>query len=203
MAFLTLFSTKLGWFGLLGSDGVVSRLWIGHRSAAEVRAARCAASGWQPTDNLSEADWWPELRRRLERYAAGRFESFDEISLAWPERTAFQARVLHVARGIPYGSTITYGELASACGHPGAARAVGNVMASNTVPIIIPCHRVVAAGGKLGGFSAPQGVLLKQRLLDLERATRVGTSADRSSARAVCAALRLPRCSMATAAPTG
>jgi len=66
---------------------------------------------------------------------------------------------------------LTYGQLATRAGSPRSARAVGNVMASNRVPLIIPCHRVVAAGGALGGFSAPHGTRLKRRLLKLEGAT--------------------------------
>ena len=66
------------------------------------------------------------------------------------------------------GHTVTYGELATRSGTPGAARAVGSVMARNRVPVVIPCHRVVAAGG-MGGFSAPNGLQLKQRMLNLEK----------------------------------
>jgi methylated-DNA-[protein]-cysteine S-methyltransferase len=167
MTFLTVFPTELGWFGLSGCDGVVDRVVIGHHSADEVRRALRAES--EPVA-LSEADWHPELRRRLERYASGQMESFVDCSIHLQARTEFQRKVLETTRDIPYGRTLSYAELASACGSPGAARAVGNVMASNRVPILIPCHRVVASGGKLGGFSAPQGVELKQILLKMERA---------------------------------
>ncbi|GIS60136.1 MAG: hypothetical protein CM1200mP2_23610 [Planctomycetaceae bacterium] len=71
-------------------------------------------------------------------------------------------------RQVGYGQTTSYGEVARKIGRPGAARAVGTAMANNTVPILIPCHRVIAASGRLGGFSAPRGTRLKQRLLDLE-----------------------------------
>jgi methylated-DNA-[protein]-cysteine S-methyltransferase len=73
-------------------------------------------------------------------------------------------------RALDYGETMTYGGLAEATGRPGMAREVGQAMGSNPVPIIVPCHRVLAAGGKMGGFSAPGGVFAKRRLLDLERA---------------------------------
>jgi methylated-DNA-[protein]-cysteine S-methyltransferase len=70
---------------------------------------------------------------------------------------------------LAYGQTSTYGELALRVGHPRAARAVGTVMATNRFPILIPCHRVLASGGKLGGYSSHAGTNLKQILLDMER----------------------------------
>jgi methylated-DNA-[protein]-cysteine S-methyltransferase len=102
---------------------------------------------------------------------------FDGCCIVFPRRTAFQTKVLDETRKIAFGETATYGELADRVGSPRAARAVGTVMASNRVPIIIPCHRVIASGGKLGGFSAPQGVDLKSRMLAFE-AESVGCTAS-------------------------
>jgi methylated-DNA-[protein]-cysteine S-methyltransferase len=82
----------------------------------------------------------------------------------------FPRRVYEAARAIPRGATRTYGELASRLGAPGEARAVGEALARNPFPLIVPCHRVVAAGGRLGGFSAPGGAATKRRLLALEGA---------------------------------
>jgi methylated-DNA-[protein]-cysteine S-methyltransferase len=84
------------------------------------------------------------------------------------DRTEFQQRVFAATRRIPFGNTLSYGELATEVGSPKAARAVGAVMASNHVPIIIPCHRVIGRHGELTGFSAPRGVSLKRQLLELE-----------------------------------
>ena len=83
--------------------------------------------------------------------------------------TAFQQRVLHATADIPRGQVRTYGQIAAAIGAPGAARAVGTALARNPVPIIIPCHRVVRAGGKLGNYGAG-GEPMKRRLLDREGA---------------------------------
>ncbi len=83
----------------------------------------------------------------------------------------FQQNILRACRSIAYGSTVSYGELASRAGHSGAARAVGSVMARNRHPLIIPCHRVVAAGNRLGGFSSCSGTELKRAMLELEGAT--------------------------------
>ncbi len=71
-------------------------------------------------------------------------------------------------RRIPWGQTRSYAQLAAVAGRPGAARAVGSVMAKNRVPLVVPCHRVIASSGQLGGYSAPQGLSLKRRLLAME-----------------------------------
>ncbi|HEY7254438.1 MAG TPA: methylated-DNA--[protein]-cysteine S-methyltransferase [Methylomirabilota bacterium] len=82
----------------------------------------------------------------------------------------FEQRVYEVARTIPPGTTLSYGEIARRLGAPGAARDVGQALRRNPFPIVVPCHRVVAAGGKLGGFSARGGPTTKRRLLSVERA---------------------------------
>jgi methylated-DNA-[protein]-cysteine S-methyltransferase len=82
-------------------------------------------------------------------------------------------RIYEVVRRIPPGKTLTYGEVARAIGEPHAAQAVGQAMGRNPCPIIMPCHRVLGADGKIGGFSAPGGAATKRRLLDIEGATSV------------------------------
>ena len=80
----------------------------------------------------------------------------------------FEQQVYAVARSIEPGCTLSYGEVAARCGDAGAARAVGQALGGNPFPIIVPCHRVLAAGGRSGGFSAPGGIVTKLRLLQLE-----------------------------------
>jgi methylated-DNA-[protein]-cysteine S-methyltransferase len=80
----------------------------------------------------------------------------------------FERRVYALARAVPPGGTVTYGELASKLGDPLLARDVGQAMGANPFPLVVPCHRVLAAGGKPGGFSAPGGVVTKLRLLRIE-----------------------------------
>lgn len=82
----------------------------------------------------------------------------------------FDRRVYAATRAIPPGATRTYGELAALVGEPGAARAIGRAMGDNPVPVIVPCHRVLAASGRIGGFSAPGGIATKRRLLAIESA---------------------------------
>src|SRR6201999_1110622 len=88
---------------------------------------------------------------------------------------SFHQRVYALARRIPSGATLTYGEVATRIGSPGAARAVGQALGRNPFAIVVPCHRVLAAGGKLGGFTADGGVSTKLKMLTLEgaRAPRV------------------------------
>ena len=166
---LSIFLTDFGWFGLLGEARKIQALTIGHATSDAVRTAiaRRVPSGVS-LDSIHEQDWFPELRRELEGYASGRRADFSGFDIQFGRRTEFQKQVVVAARKIPYGRTATYGELAERAGFPRAARAVGSVMASNRVPIVIPCHRVVAAAGRLGGFSAPQGVELKQQMLTME-----------------------------------
>jgi O-6-methylguanine DNA methyltransferase len=103
--------------------------------------------------------------REVGQYLAGRRRRFT-VPVDLSGVPAFQRRVLQALRRVPYGRTITYGQLAARAGRPRAARAVGQAMAHNPVPLIVPCHRVVASGGGLGGFGG--GLALKRRLLALE-----------------------------------
>lgn len=166
---LAVFSTNLGWMGLLGDWTRVVSLTIGHPGPDEVRRkVRAELAKWEPDSEFVEADWSPALRKRLQAYSSGTPDEFADVGVAAPYATDFQRRVAQLTRRIRYGKTLTYGELAEKAGHPRAARAVGTIMSSNRFPIIIPCHRVVASGGKLGGYTSPQGVCLKEHLLAIE-----------------------------------
>lgn len=92
-------------------------------------------------------------------------------------RTGFQQQTLRLAMQIPYGQIVSYGCLAKLAGYPGAARAVGGAMAANPIPIIIPCHRVVATSGALTGYSGPGGIAMKKILLTLEGIEFMGKKA--------------------------
>ena len=105
-----------------------------------------------------------DLRRRIRDYVRGRAVAFDaELDLS--DLTEFRRRVLAACRRIPYGQVASYADLARAAGQPNAMRAAGSAMANNPLPLIVPCHRVIRTDGTLGGFSSPQGVELKRRLL--------------------------------------
>jgi methylated-DNA-[protein]-cysteine S-methyltransferase len=103
------------------------------------------------------------------RYFAGEKVDFSDVPLDLDVQDEFFRKIYSAARQLGWGQTTTYGTLAKELGAgPEAARDVGQAMARNPVPLIIPCHRVLAAGGKLGGFSAPGGSSTKQRMLELE-----------------------------------
>jgi len=107
---------------------------------------------------------------QIQDYLAGKREEFRlELDL---RATGFQIRVYAALLEIPYGEVRSYGEIANAIGEPGAARAVGAAAGANPLPLVVPCHRVVAANGKLGGFGG--GVALKKRLLALEHGKHPG-----------------------------
>ncbi len=157
-------------------------LTMGHASAEEVRAA-LESSVADRGASIEVGDWYPELRRALERYAQGRFVDLRPFKIDLGPTTAYRQQVLEAARRIPYGKTMSYGELAAKAGKPRAARAVGSAMASNRIALLIPCHRVVAAGGAIGGFSCRTGVDLKQRLLELEASGLGGKPRGRPAGR--------------------
>lgn len=110
------------------------------------------------------------LAERIRKHLAGELQDFRDVAVDLSGAAPFARQVLEATREIPAGRTATYGELARAAGRPDAARAVGRIMGSNPVPLIIPCHRVVAATGKSGGFSAYGGRTTKAKLLAVERA---------------------------------
>jgi methylated-DNA-[protein]-cysteine S-methyltransferase len=170
---LSVFPTEIGWMGVLGDGQIVAGVVIGHPTAVAVRkAVRGSINIIESVGGsaLREEDWLPELRESLQNYAQGKRVEFANVRLQLPLQTRFRDKVLAATRSIGYGETASYGDLARRIGHPGAARAVGTVMSTNRFPILIPCHRVLAAGGKLGGYSARGGTCLKQILLDMEQA---------------------------------
>lgn len=146
-------------------------LWLFVAAAEDaLRRAAFSPSPDQPPAGLDPAlrrDSLPVLRqarRELAEYARGRRKRF-EVAFEL-DGTHFQCEVWKALSGIPYGETRTYGEIARALGRPGAARAVGAAAGRNPLPVIVPCHRLVAARGALGGFSG--GLEVKRKLLALE-----------------------------------
>ena len=108
-----------------------------------------------------------DAARQIEEYLHGKRRTFD-LEIDWSMMRPFQQKVLKVTIAIPYGKTRTYGEIAQLVGNPRAARAVGQAQATNPMPLVIPCHRVIGADGKLLGYGAGQGLPTKEWLLKLE-----------------------------------
>jgi len=158
------FETELGWFALAAHRHMICRLTLAHRTAAEARRTLGLAAA--ADDRPGRAG--RALVERIRAYAAGHPVDFRDVEVDTSYLTPLGQAVFGRCRRIPYGQTRTYGQLAAEAGRAGAARAVGRFMASNRTPILVPCHRVVGAGGRLGGFSGPGGISLKQRLLEME-----------------------------------
>ncbi|MEX0825004.1 MAG: methylated-DNA--[protein]-cysteine S-methyltransferase [Pirellulaceae bacterium] len=127
--------------------------------------------GEQPANTTARSGSSPiaEFDRLLQEFFAGSPDGLRHVRVDSSGWTSFFTDVYHACREIPAGETRRYAELAEAVGRPRAVRAVGQAMARNRVPLVIPCHRVVGSDGRLRGFSAPGGLKTKQTLLDRER----------------------------------
>ena len=162
-----IFETASGFCGIAWSDAGITRFQLPAKSAeATERIVRRRAPGAEPgvpTPMVAEAV------AAAKRYFEGNATDFAQLELDLDGQAQFFKRVYAAARRIKWGQTSTYGTLAKELGGgPETARDVGQAMASNPIPLIIPCHRVLAAGGKIGGFSAPGGAAAKIRMLGLE-----------------------------------
>jgi methylated-DNA-[protein]-cysteine S-methyltransferase len=156
-----IFRVGVGWVGVLASEAGLLRVTLPQRSASEVYQ--------QLSDSVNRAvlspDRFQDLMERLGAYFDGRKMDFpDRLDLSGA--TPFQREVWEVARRIPYGETRSYLWVAELMGKPGAVRAVGQALGRNPLPVIVPCHRVLASSGRLGGFRG--GLEMKRFLLHLE-----------------------------------
>jgi methylated-DNA-[protein]-cysteine S-methyltransferase len=161
------FETAGGFCGIAWSDAGITRFQLPTKSAEAterllLRRLPEAVEG-VPSPAIIEAV------AAAKRYFEGEEIDFSAFKLDLREQEDFYSRVYDVARRLEWGRTTTYGAIArQLAAGPEAARDVGQAMAKNPVPLIIPCHRVLAAGGKIGGFSAPGGSTAKARMLELE-----------------------------------
>jgi methylated-DNA-[protein]-cysteine S-methyltransferase len=166
-----LFPTALGSCGLAWNDAGLTAFVLPGRSAAETDSwlARLAGAGDAGTRAEDAPAWVRELVVRVQRHLAGEMQDFRGVPLDARRVSPFAWRVYEAARSVPAGQTRTYGDLAALVeSPPGGSRAIGALMGSNPWPLIVPCHRIVGAKGRLTGFSSPGGVRLKARLLALE-----------------------------------
>lgn len=169
-----LFATPIGPVGVAWSDTGLTRLQLPETNPdATERRLRGRSPSAAPAEPPAQ------IRRaiaQIESYLAGDRVDFAAAGLDLTGIGAFHIQIYDAARRVAWGETTTYGELARRAGSPDAARAVGQAMGRNPVPIIIPCHRVLASGRKMGGFSAFGGASTKRRLLALE-GVRLGDDA--------------------------
>jgi methylated-DNA-[protein]-cysteine S-methyltransferase len=163
-----LFDSAIGRCGIAWGPGGVRGVQLPERGEAGTRARL-----QRRFPRLRESPPLPEVQQVVESIVAllrGEAPDLGAVALDLEGVPPFDRRVYQLARTIPPGETLSYGELARRLGTPGAARAVGQALGRNPLPIVVPCHRVVAADGRVGGFSADGGVRTKVRLLSIEAA---------------------------------
>ncbi len=161
-----LFETAFGTCGVAWTERGLTRVQLPERDrAATERRLQKRTQATAPSEPPATI---ARLIADLQHYMSGAAIAFDETVVDWSGVDEFQRAVYDAGRKVGWGETVTYGELARRAGFDGEAQAVGQAMSRNPVPVVMPCHRVLASGGKLGGFSAYGGTLTKERLLILE-----------------------------------
>ena len=160
-----IFRTRWGYFGLLGGEKGLVRSCLPVASSGEVKERLVVGGGM----GKSDATVFGGLQAKIRAYFEGGCVDFSDTQVAFDGLGEFGAKVLTACGKVGYGQTISYGQLAKLAGRPTAGRAVGNILAKNPVPLIIPCHRVIRSDGKIGGFSAGGGSGLKKMMLELEQ----------------------------------
>jgi methylated-DNA-[protein]-cysteine S-methyltransferase len=175
------FPTALDWVAVAWQDELLHGVAFGYASQRQARIG-LARSLYRPGQFwrfpaqgqlVEEPSWLQNLVDDLQRFADGEPVDFRNVPISEAHLSRFGRRVTAACRAICWGQVTTYGALAAKCGSPAAARAVGSVMAKNRFPLVVPCHRVLGAGGALGGYSAPDGLKMKRRLLAMEGRTSV------------------------------
>jgi len=169
---MVFFDTSIGRCGLAWGERGVVAIQLPEIRDAETRA-RLLRRHPQAQEQTPPAD----VQRALDQIAAllrGEASDFSAIELDMDKVPPFHRKVYEAARGIAPGATLSYGEIAAKLGMPGSARSVGQALGRNPFAIVVPCHRVLAAGGKVGGFSAGGGIATKLRLLAIENAIANG-----------------------------
>ncbi|RRH95279.1 methylated-DNA--[protein]-cysteine S-methyltransferase [Mesorhizobium tamadayense] len=163
--------TVIGFMGIAWSEKGLIRLCLPERSreAVERRLFRHAGV----SSATEQPKWVVELIASIKAYAAGEDVDFSGVPVDLDGVDDFRLAIYDAARKLGFGETTTYGELANRAGHAGLARETGAALGANPVPLVIPCHRILAAGGKIGGFSAPGGSTTKEKMLAME-GVRVG-----------------------------
>jgi methylated-DNA-[protein]-cysteine S-methyltransferase len=161
MEYVSIFETELGMGAVVASEQGIRRVFLPQENAT-------GAFIYAGLDRMTSSALTDRAASMLIKYFKGQRQSFEVLPVDITLTGTFRRQILELIRSIPFGAVRSYGEVAQSAGSPGAARAVGGAMASNPIPIIIPCHRVIAANGRLTGYSAPGGLKLKKNLLQME-----------------------------------
>ena len=170
-----LFDTALGRCALVWRDGAIVGASLPESDDAAMR--RSLARRFPGAVEADPPSFVTAAAERVAHHFAGEPQDFCDLPLDLEASSQFEREVYSAALAIPCGETRTYGDLARAVGQPQAAQAVGIALGRNPVPILVPCHRILAGGGRTGGFSAPGGVATKFRILEIEGAKLPGEAA--------------------------
>ncbi len=167
---ILVFATPIGPCGVAWGERGLIGVSLPEASAEGVRARLLRrypeATGAEPPPEVLQA------RDLILELLQGAPVDLSAIRLELDRVAGFEQRIYALARAIPPGQTLSYGEIAARAGEPGSAQAVGRAMGKNPWPIVVPCHRVVGSGGRLGGFSAPGGARTKLKILEIEGALK-------------------------------
>ena len=166
----SLFDTAIGRCALAWNDRGLLAVRLPELSEALTRANLLARRPGLQESTEGWPDFVVQAVASMQAHLAGEPRDLRQVPLDWSGVHDFESRVYRATRALDPGQTCTYGEMAHALGEPAALRAVGQALGRNPWPLVVPCHRVLAAGGRLGGFSAPGGNETKRRLLVLEAA---------------------------------
>ena len=156
--------TALGPMAIGWTDQGISRVLLPGDTPDEMRARL------EKTGGVEDPNGQPEIVARILAYAEGTNDNFSDVELDLAGVPAVNRRIYEHIRELAWGETTTYGAIARWLGDVALSRAVGGAMGANPIPLIVPCHRVLAADGRTGGFSSPGGVRAKMEMLALEKA---------------------------------
>ena len=163
--FHAVWTTAWGPIGAVTNEaGALRRLVLPHYQAKDLTDLLA----WEHPATVRDLKPFEPVIELTRAYFNGQRVVFDDVSCDLPGEGTFTGKVLRACRALGYGQKTSYSGLARQIGQPDAARAVATALGKNEIPLVIPCHRVTYAGGGLGGFSAPGGVDMKRRMLDLE-----------------------------------
>src|ERR1041385_1648770 len=163
--YYTLIPTSLGPLGLGWSDAGIRHIYL-PEATPDATARRLEAKGYQKRRTI--AKHLDHSAKRIAQHLRGRPVDLNEVVLDIADLPETRRRIYETLRTVPSGTTLTYGELAERAGMPGTQQSVGTAMGENPCPVVIPCHRVLPAGGKLGFYSGPGGAVTKARILRIE-----------------------------------
>ena len=168
----TLFDTPIGTCSLVWRDDRIVGLRLPEASPAATRNR--IKRRWPGAEEQQPPPAMQAVVDRVLALLAGQRVDLSDVPLDFGDAPEFHQRAYAVARTVPPGQTITYGEIARRLGAPQESREVGQAMGKNPIAILMPCHRVLGADGKMGGFSATGGVAIKRRILEIEGAAALG-----------------------------